>query len=206
VTAPAPSPRGTEAWRTELLRKGIHLSTASLPLAWASGLVTSAQLRLVLSGAVGLALGLELLRRWSPVVDRGFMVAVGGLLRRHERDALTGATWLAIAMAGVVWLAPERAALAALWAAAVGDASAALVGRTLGARRKSPPGRKSWEGSVTAALSTALGCVWLAHTTWPVALVLGAVAALAEFPRRPFDDNLRVATAVAVAASALGLR
>ena len=192
--------------RAELLRKALHLGTATLPLAWAARLVTTAQLRLLLAGAVVVALVVEGARRMSPGVARRFTATVGGLLRDHEQRAITGATWLAMAMAGVVWLAPERAALAALWAAAVGDASAALVGRWLGARRGTPAGRKSWEGSATAALSTAIGCAWLAGATWPQALMLGGAAALAEYPRRPLDDNLRVATAVAIAAVALGLR
>lgn len=192
--------------RAELLRKALHMGTAALPLAWAAGLVTTAQLRLLLAGAVVVALVVEGARRASPAAAQRFTAAVGVMLRAHERQAITGATWLAIAMAGVVWLAPERAALAALWAAAVGDASAALVGRSIAARRGRPAGRKSWEGSAAAALSTAIGCAWLAAATWPQALVLGGVAALAEYPRRPLDDNLRVATAVALGAIALGLR
>jgi dolichol kinase len=192
--------------RAELLRKALHLGTATLPVVWAAGLITTSQLRLVLAAAVAVALVIEAARRAVPGIARAFTATVGGLLRGHEHTAITGATWLAIAMAGVVWLAQPRAALAALWAAAVGDASAALVGRGLGARRGRPGGQKSWQGSAAAAVSTALGCVWLAAVTWPQALVLGGVAALAEYPRRPFDDNLRVAAAVALAATALGLR
>lgn len=192
--------------RAELLRKALHLGTATLPLTWSAGLITTSQLRLLLASAVAVALAVEAARRASPSVARGFEASVGGLLRGHEQAAITGATWLAIAMAGVVWLAPERAALAALWAAAVGDASAALVGRWIGARRAAPTGQKSWQGSLAALLSTAVGGAWLAGATWPQALLLGGAAALAEYPRRPLDDNLRVATAVAIAATALGLR
>lgn len=201
MTAPLPP-----ALRAEFARKAIHLGTAALPIAWAAELVSTYQLRIVLTAAVVVALGIEALRRWSPAAGRRFTALVGQLLRPHERTAVTGATWLAIAMAGVVWIAPGRAALAALWAAAVGDASAAIVGRSLSAQRGRPAGRKSWQGSAAAFVSTALGAAWLASATWPVALTLGGVAALAEFPRGPLDDNLRVATAVALAATALGLR
>lgn len=194
------------ALRAEFARKAIHLGTAALPIAWAAGLVSTYQLRIVLTAAVVVALGIEALRRWSSAAGRRFTAFVGELLRPHERTAVTGATWLAIAMAGAVWIAPGRAALAGLWAAAVGDASAAIVGRSLAARRGRPAGRKSWQGSAAALVSTALGAAWLAGATWPVALTLGGVAALAEFPRSPLDDNLRVATAVALAATALGLR
>lgn len=192
--------------RAELARKALHLLTAALPLAWATGALNTAQLRTLLTAALMVALAIELLRRNSAAVGRWFTAAVGPLLRDHEVRALTGATWLAIAMTGVVWVAPERAAMAALWAAAVGDASAAIVGRSVAALRNGPVGRKSWAGSLAAAATTALGCRLLAEASWPSALALGAAAALAEYPRRPLDDNLRVATAVALAAALIGLR
>ncbi|MBA3853036.1 MAG: hypothetical protein C0503_01400 [Gemmatimonas sp.] len=192
--------------RAELARKALHLLTAALPIAWARDVVSTSQLRGALTAALVVALGIEVLRRRSPAIGTRFVALVGPLLRRHETRALTGATWLALAMAAAVWFAPERAALAALWAAAVGDASAAVVGRSVAQWRGLTTGGKSWVGSAAAALSTAVGCWWLAAATWPVAVALGAVAAMAEYPHRPFDDNLRVATAVALAAVVLGLR
>lgn len=197
------------AWtlRAELARKALHLGTAALPIAWAFDVVDAAQLRLALTAAVAVALSIEALRARSPRAAELFRSSVGAMLRRHESTRLTGATWLALAMAGVVWLAPPPAALAALWAAAVGDATAALAGLSLASwRGVAPDGRKSLAGSLAALLSTALGCLWLVAASWPVALTLGVVAALAEWPRRPLDDNLRVAVAVALAAVALGLR
>lgn len=193
--------------RAELARKALHLGTAALPIAWAFDVVDVRQLRITLTAAAVVALGIEALRARSPRFAATFRALVGQLLRRHESTRLTGATWLAIAMAGVAWLAPQPAAIAALWAAAVGDATAALAGLTLASwRGAAPDGRKSLAGSLAALLSTALGCRWLVAASWPIALTLGAVAALAEWPRRPLDDNLRVAIAVAFAAVALGLR
>lgn len=195
------------ALRAELARKALHLGTAALPIAWAFDVVDDRQLRATLTAAAVVALGIEALRARSARFAATFRALVGPLLRHHESTRLTGATWLALAMAGVVWAAPQPAALAALWAAAVGDATAALAGRTFASwRGASPHGSKSLVGSLAAALSTALGCRWLVAVPWPAALALGVVAALAERPRRPLDDNLRVAVAVALAAVALGLR
>jgi dolichol kinase len=194
------------ALRHELARKALHLATAALPVLWAAGLLTTEALRAALGVAVAIALTIEVLRLRHARLAASFTAAVGSMLRPHEARRLTGATWLAIAMAGVVWLAPPRAALAALWAAAVGDASAAIVGRSIAAWRGHAADGKSLAGFVAALVATALGCRVLVGTTWPVAAALGAVAALAEWPRRPFDDNLRVAGAVALAAAALGLR
>lgn len=192
--------------RAEFARKSLHLLTAALPIAWAFDLLSTTELRALLTTALAVAFGIELLRRRSRAVGTQFLALVGPLLRGHEARALTGATWLALAMTAVVWFAPELAAIAALWAAAVGDASAAVVGRTIAQWRGTTTRGKSWVGSAAAALSTAAGCWWLAAATWPVAAALGVVAAIAEYPHRPLDDNLRVATAVALAAVALGLR
>lgn len=195
-----------DALRRELARKALHLATAVLPVAWAYQWMSTAALRTTLTAAVAVALGVETVRRRHRGFGATFSGAVGWMLRPHETQRLTGATWLAVAMASVVWLAPPRAALAALWAAAVGDASAAIVGRSVAAWRGRATDVKSVAGAATALVTTALGVRLLVATTWPIALSLGAVAALAEWPRRPFDDNLRVACAVALAATALGLR
>jgi dolichol kinase len=127
-------------------------------------------------------------------------------MRPHESRAISGATWLAIGMWGVAMLAPAPAAIAALWAAAVGDATAALVGRASQRWRAAPSDGKTLVGAAAGATATALGALWLTPASVGVAVVLGLVAAVAEWPARPGDDNVRVVAAVAIAATLLGLR
>lgn len=191
------------AWRAELTRKAIHVATAALPIAWALDLVTTAVVRTTLAGALGAALAVEVLRRAHAPTAARFERAFGALLRSHERHAITGATWLAGGMALAAWLAPREAAIAALWAAATGDAAAALVGSGLSAWRGRRADGKTLAGSMAALAVTALGVRALLSVSWTDALLLGAVAAAAEWPRRPLDDNLRITVAVALAASLL---
>lgn len=204
------SATAARAWRAELTRKALHAGTAVLPIAWAHGWITTSALRALLTATALTALLVEWRRRHAGWLQRQFDTTLAALLRAHERERLTGATWLALAMCLVVWCAPHAAAVAALWAAAVGDAAAALVGRgvqrlgLVAARADGP--RKTWVGSAAALLSTALGVWWLTPATPWLAAGLGLVAAVAERPRRPLDDNLRIAFAVAVAASLMGLR
>lgn len=204
-----PVPEGPTL-RGEFARKGIHLATAVLPISWALGAVSAMQVRVALGVAVIIALGVEFARYRGGAFGAAFTARVGAMLRLHERTALSGATWLAIGMWGAVMLAPAPAAIAALWAAAVGDAAAALVGRGVQQLRArpvgSPAGRKTLSGSVAAAGITALGVLWLTPASPLIALLLGVVTALAEWPRGPGDDNLRVAFSVATAAVVLGLR
>ena len=192
--------------RGEVARKSIHLATAVVPIAWAFEVVTARQVRAALGVAVVVALLVEFARYRGGAFGAAFTARVGAMLRAHERTTLSGATWLAIGMWGAAMLAPIPAAIAALWAAAVGDASAALVGRALQRLRGRPDGTKTLSGSLAAALLSALGIFWLTPASLAGAATLGAVAALAEWPRRPGNDNVRVAWSVAAAAVLLGLR
>ena len=188
-------------WRTELGRKGLHLGSSlfplSLSLGWADRPLV---LRVLLLGLVVAAV-LESGRRWSGPLKRWFDGWFGWMLRSHEATALTGATWILLAMSLAVWLLPRGAAIAALWAGVVGDAAAALVGRTVAAR--AAVHGKTWAGSVACALASAVGPLVLVGTTVPVALVIGAAAAAEERPRWRLDDNARVTVAAGLAAWAL---
>lgn len=192
--------------RAEFARKALHVATAALPVGLSFGWGDALAARNALTAAAALALVIEALRLRSSQFRAAFDAAFAPLLRPHERRALTGATWLALSMALVLWFAPLQAAIAALWAAAVGDAAAAVIGRSAARWRGETTPRKSLIGSVAALAATAAGVVWLTAASAMIALLLGAVAALAERPARPLDDNARIALAVALAATALGLR
>ncbi len=202
MTAAAQPP----TFRAELARKALHVGTAIVPVAWAMRWCSETELRWTLAAATIVALLIEALRRSPGLVQRAFAGPLAPMLRPHESQALTGATWLALTMAAVAWLAPPPAAIAGLWAAAVGDAAAAVVGRGVSALRRRTPTQKTWTGSAAATASTMLGVLWLTAATPTVAAALGLVAAAAERPRLRLDDNLRVGGAVALAATLLGLR
>jgi dolichol kinase len=186
--------------RTELTRKALHLSTAIVPIAWGLGWASVTTVRngtLLLAGVAMLA---EAARAALPPVRAAIGRLVGALFRPHEWRGVLGATWLALAMGLAALLLPSRAAIVAIWAAAVGDAAAALIGRTF-ARREG----KSSIGSLACLAATAAGAMWLASATPAAALAIGAAAAVAERPRLPLDDNLRVAAAAGLAAWVLGV-
>ncbi len=191
------------SWRAELARKGIHLCSLVFPLSWGLGLVTRAELLLVLGAALAVSLLLEAGRRGSPAMRAWFERWFGFMLRGHEATQLTGATWILGAMLLAVWLFPERAALCALWGGVVGDAAAALVGRAVAARAATQG--KTWAGSIACAVSSAIGPLWLAQSGLLAAAAIGVAAALAERPKLALDDNARVAIAAGLAAWALGV-
>jgi dolichol kinase len=198
VAQDGPGPRAVSGFplRAELGRKATHLALAALPVAWARGVLDDDVMRALLLGGLGVALLVEALRRWAPPVRRLFLALTGPLLRPHEHAGLTGATWLALALALLVLTHPPAATQVALWAVAVGDGLAAVVGRLTGGAH----GTKSIAGSATCLLATALGAWWLGGAGPAPAVAIGAVAAIAERPRVALDDNFRVALATGLAA------
>jgi dolichol kinase len=205
----------------EVARKALHLMFAAVPIALTAGL---SQLALVwiLGAMLIVALGLELTRTRVAPVGAMFMRTVGPLLRPHETNnsnqnqhhRWTGATWLIAVCLGAVWALPRPDAIAVTWAAAAGDASAALIGIPLGGRLFPKPGAsnsnkssKSIEGSAACFLVTFVGAYGLAGLGLRLAVFVAAAATVAEWPSWGVDDNVRVGaatTAVLVIAAILG--
>ncbi|MES3035050.1 MAG: hypothetical protein V4813_13710 [Gemmatimonadota bacterium] len=185
----------------ELPRKTLHVTTATVPLALWLGL-PQRTVALVLLLLFGVAVAVEFARRRSAAVAAHFDSRVGVMLRPHEvRHGITGATWLLATFALTCLAAPLAAAIAATWAGAVGDASAALVGTAW--RRTRGGSGKTWIGSAACVVASALGAWWLAGFALPAAVALGVVAAAAERPSLALDDNVRVTAGTALAAVVL---
>jgi dolichol kinase len=142
---------------------------------------------------------------WARLRLRGpryyFLRATRTLLRRHERRAFAGATWMAIAYATAFVLLPRPVAVAGMLYNGLGDASAALVGKRFGRHRTA--WGKSWEGFAAAAVVCLAVGVALPGIA-PAAALAGALAAATlEFLPLPLDDNLRVTLGGALACGAV---
>ena len=199
---PPAEPSAALSLRRELQRKLLHVSSAVAPLAYAAGLprerlLTALGVLLVVAGLV------ELARRRHAIVHERFVRATGVLLRGHEHQRVVGATWMLLAFVAAVWLLPRDVAIAVMWAVAVGDAAAAVVGKSLG-RLRIGRSSKTLEGSVACCLATGAGALLVAGLAPAESGVAGLAAAAAEWPDTPLDDNVRVA--FAVAASVLVMR
>jgi dolichol kinase len=181
----------------EAARKGIHLTSAAVPLALALG-VARGIVGTGLAVLFAIALVAEIARRASVAAAARFTRLFAPLLRAHETRSITGATWLLGAMLAAVAILPRETAIAATWAVAVGDASAALIGVRFG-RHRARSG-KSLEGSAACAITTTLGAVVLARVSLAESLTLGIVAAVAERAPWPADDNARIVTLVGASA------
>jgi dolichol kinase len=182
------------ALRWELTRKALHVIWAIVPVAYALGLSRTMLLYgLALASAV--AVTIEIARARSAAFGILFHRSTGLLLRQHEHRRWSGATWLLLSFLLSVLLFDASTAIAAMWAVAVGDASAAIIGRTIG-RHRIRQSAKTIEGSIACAMVSAGGAFMIAHLAQGPSIVAGIVAALAEWPRGPLDDNMRIGLAV----------
>ena len=182
------------ALRWELTRKALHISWAIVPIVYALGVPREIVL-LALAIACLIALVIEVGRSYSTSFGAVFTRHTGILLRQHEHRRWSGATWLLLSFLIAVLLFEPPVAIAAMWAVAVGDAAAAIVGRTIG-RHRVGRSAKTVEGSLACALITFVGAWGIAQLAPMPSVVAGILAALAEWPAGPLDDNMRIGLAV----------
>jgi dolichol kinase len=181
------------SFKRELTRKGLHLISAVIPVAYAAGVARRSLVLVTLCGLAG-ALVVEITRWRSTRARATFELGVGSLLRDHERTVVSGATWLMLALLIAVAFFPRDIAVAAMCAVSLGDAAAAVVGR--GLRHASPSQRKSLAGSAACFAASVIAARMIANLAWREAILTGVLASAAERPRRPLDDNIRIVVAV----------
>jgi len=158
-------------------------------------------------GFIGLDLGRRLVPRFNTWLVE---VPFGKISRPHEHLQIPSSVWYVGAlMVGVIWLPQPAIELGAL-VLAFGDPAASLIGKKFG--RHKLVGQKSLEGSLAlwavGALVSALALPFIAPSLTGLAILKLSVgsalaAALAELFTGPFDDNLTVPLAAALAATAL---
>ena len=120
---------------------------------------------------------------------------INDITREHERNRVAAHIYFAAASFIVVYFFPEGVAIGAIALATLGDALAAIIGKTFGRHRFS--NGKSVEGSLAYFLT---GMAILTPLVGPVPAFVGSLAGtIAEFYNLPPDDNFSNQLAVAVA-------
>jgi len=196
--------------KKELKRKALHLTGLSIPAVY---LLLGRTFTLVFIGvAFALFVVLEpfrVIEEWRDSIKRRLGVYaspevmskvkeiekhIDDITREHERERVAAHIYFAAASFIVVYFFPAEIAIGAIALATLGDALAAIIGKTFGRHRFS--NGKSLEGSLSYFLTG------LAILTPLVGLSLAIVGSLAgtiaEFYDLPPDDNFSNQLAVSV--------
>ena len=183
-------------YRYEIVRKGIHLFSLSIPAIY---FFISRQSALSLLLPITAAfIAVDMARYYVPSVSQWFYRWFGWLLRKHETDLkqkrLNGASNVLISASLCVLIFPKIIAINAFTILIISDTSAALFGRRFGRHRFLA---KSLEGSL-AFFITAVLVILIAPKVnrIPAEYVLGIISALIgtvieALPIR-IDDNISI--------------
>ncbi len=187
-------------FKAELIRKGIHFCSLSIPTIYYH---ISRELALQILIPVTLAfLIADVARYYIPAVSLWFYRWFGWLLRRHEQDGnnkkLNGATNILLSAILCVIIFPKIITVNAFAILIISDSTAALVGRRFGKRRFL---KKSLEGAVAFFVS-ALVVISIAPKVegLPVEYLITAIAALfgalVESGFDKVDDNIAIPVSI----------
>jgi dolichol kinase len=199
-------------YKQELLRKGIHLASLTIPIIYA--FIPRQTALMLLLGLFVPALLIDVLRYRIPALSNWVRRFWGSMMRPHELDAsrhlLSGATYVLLSAILCVAIFPKIIAITAFSVLIVADICSALVGRKFGTI---PFFDKSLQGSAAFVLAAwaVVAAIWgltsaplLYAAIAAVASVVGAVAEAAS-TRLRLDDNFSIPLAVGTIMWALTL-
>ncbi|MBI2618879.1 MAG: dolichol kinase [Ignavibacteriales bacterium] len=196
--------KATIDYKSELVRKGIHLCSLSIPVIY-----YFISQRLALSILIPLSLAFlitDIARHFHQGVARWYSRWFGWLLRQHEQDSssrrLNGATNILLSAVVCVAVFPKIITVNAFAILIVSDTTSALYGRRFGKRRFL---NKSLEGTLAFFIS-ALAVIFVAPKVlgtspefglWIAAAAAGAIA---EAWSPGVDDNISVPLTIGLVA------
>jgi len=196
-------PNVEHSYGSELIRKGIHLSSLSIPIVYY--FLSKAGALSILIPVTAVFLVADVARLYHEPSGRLFERAFGFLLRPHERNDrgrhLTGASYVLLSATLGVLIFPKVIAITSFGILIVSDSAAALIGRRYG---RHPFMRKSAEGTL-AFFVTALAVVAIAPKInyLPQEYLIGGASALlgslVEAISVGIDDNVSIPFSIGAA-------
>lgn len=193
--------KGSIDYKSELMRKSIHLFSLSIPIIYY--FVTRELALMVLVPLTLFSLVLDVTRYYSDAVAKQIYRFFGFMLREHEMDKskknLSGATYVFLSAVVVVFFFPKVFVLSSFSILIVSDTAAALIGRKFGKHKFLS---KSLEGTLTFFITA---CIVIAVTPKIAGLAMeyyigffaAAVGAIAENISYGWaDDNFTIPISV----------
>lgn len=184
------------SFASELKRKFIHISSSWIAFAYI--FLERDTMLIILSIIFGGSLLADILRVYSKWFNDLYMKVVGPVLRSHEVRlkgiTLTGATYLMFAALLSVLIFPKEIAISAIFLMTIGDAAAAVIGKSFGRVKIFT---KTLEGSIaffTAGVLIILLAPRLSNNVDEIYLGIVAVflTSIIEVLPLKLDDNITV--------------
>jgi len=192
--------KATIDYKSEIIRKGIHLCSLSIPIIY---YFISQKFALALLVPVTTAfLVTDVARMFIKPVARWYYRWFGFLLRHHEQDKevrrLNGATNILLSAVLCVILFPKIITINAFAILIIADTTSALIGRRFGKRRFFS---KSLEGTAAFFLSAVIVVLFApklegSATEYLLWIAGAAAGAVAEASIKNIDDNISVPLAI----------
>ncbi len=198
---PAPTRAESVSFKWELLRKGIHLCSLSIPVLY---YYVSRDLMITLLIPLGAAFLLgDLLRLFHKPSFALYTRIFGRMLRTHEKTeakkTFNGATWVLISALFCVLVFPKLIVITAFAILIISDTMAALIGRRYGTRSYRG---KTLEGSTAFVASATVVILFTPKVAQlPVEYIIGIVSAVIGAAAEVFsfdviDDNFAIPAAI----------
>ena len=196
--------RATIDYKSEVIRKLIHLFSLSIPVVYY--FITKELALTILIPLTILSLFVDYGRYYhktlSILVDKVF----GFMMRKHEKDSkkknLNGATYVLLSAVIVIFLFPKVFVVTAFAVLIIGDSSAALIGRKFG---KTKFLMKSLQGTIAFFLSSCIVVLLSPKiegslTEYVIGFIAVAIGAIAENISGEWaDDNFSIPVTVCIA-------
>lgn len=197
------SDRATIDYKSEVIRKLIHLFSLSIPVGYY--FITKELALSILIPLTLFSLLIDYGRYYHESLSRLIDKIFGFIMRKHEKDSkkknLNGATYVLLSAVIVIVLFPKVFVVTAFAVLIIGDSSAALLGRKFG---KTKFLLKSFEGTLAFFVSSCI-VVLLSpkvegnFTEYIVGFIAVAIGAIAENISGEWaDDNFTIPVAVCI--------
>jgi dolichol kinase len=151
----APTSPGSIDYRSEIVRKAIHLNSLLIPVIYS--FITRELALWLLVPMLCAALLIEVGKHYSEPFARIYYRVFGRILREHEHDRtrfhFNGATYVLLSAVICVLVFPKLITITAFAILIISDSTSALIGRRFGTR---PFFRKSREGAIAFFVSAVL--------------------------------------------------
>lgn len=195
--------QGTIRYKDELIRKGIHFCSLSIPIVYY--FISRDTAIIILSAMTAFALVVDVGRYLFPSMGKLFYSLFGFMLRKHEMDGkkknLNGATYVLISALICVIIFPKVIFITGFTILIISDSFAALIGRRYGRHKFL---FKSFEGTLTFFLSAIIVVLLTPKIEYRIeeyiigiiAAFIGAIVENISFGYA--DDNLSIPISVGI--------